>query len=117
GAIAIGRGSRVSVAGRATSTRQRAVKALWRALTAPGGRRARSAPPAGGDRVRILLLHANGMGGTIRAVFHLAGYLARTRDVEIVSVIRESAEPFFPVPPGVRIRYLDDRLGDRKSVV
>ena len=107
----------MSVARRATSTLQRAVKALWRALTAPGGRRARSAPPAGGDRVRILLLHANGMGGTIRAVFHLAGYLARTRDVEIVSVIRESAEPFFPVPPGVRIRYLDDRLGGRNGLL
>lgn len=92
-------------------------KALLKALEARDRRRARTAPPRSGHEVRILLLHANGMGGTIRTVFNLAGHLARTRDVEIVSVVRERETPFFPVPPGVRIRYLDDRLPRRKGLL
>ncbi|GAA5059036.1 glycosyltransferase involved in cell wall biosynthesis [Thermocatellispora tengchongensis] len=84
-----------------------------RLLEAINRRRAEHAPPPSAAKVRILLLHANGMGGTIRTVLNLAGYLARERDVEIVSVLREAAEPFFPVPPGVRISYLDDRLARR----
>lgn len=73
----------------------------WRALTAP---------PPSTHRVRILLLHANGMGGTIRTVFNQASYLAATgHDVEIVSILREAEQPFFPLDPRVRLRYLDDR--------
>ncbi|GAA2873287.1 glycosyltransferase family 4 protein [Streptosporangium fragile] len=66
--------------------------------------------------MRILLHHAYGMGGTIRTVLNLAGYLARERDVEVVSVVRTAKKPFFPVPPGVRVSFLDDRTGRRSPV-
>ncbi|WP_319018879.1 glycosyltransferase family 4 protein [Microbispora sitophila] len=96
---------------------RKAARVVVRALEARDRQRARSAPPPDGREIRILLLHANGMGGTIRTVFNLAGYLARTHDVEIVSVVREREEPFLPVPPGVRVRYLDDRLPRRKGLL
>ncbi|WP_240809233.1 glycosyltransferase family 4 protein [Microbispora catharanthi] len=96
---------------------RKAARAVVRALEARDRQRARSAPPPDGHEIRILLLHANGMGGTIRTVFNLAGYLARTHDVEIVSVVREREEPFLPVPPGVRVRYLDNRLPRRKGLL
>ncbi|MEO3791819.1 glycosyltransferase family 4 protein [Nonomuraea sp. B10E15] len=73
-------------------------------------RRGRKAPPPTTRQVRILLLHANGMGGTIRTVFNLASHLAKEHDVEIVSILKESEHPFFPIDPRVRFRYLDDRL-------
>ncbi|TDD46671.1 glycosyltransferase family 4 protein [Nonomuraea terrae] len=73
-------------------------------------RKARNAPPPSTKQVRILLLHAHGMGGTIRTVFNLAGYLADEHDVEIVSILKEAEKPFFPVDPRVRFRFLDDRL-------
>ncbi|MGW0481617.1 glycosyltransferase family 4 protein [Nonomuraea sp. NPDC003214] len=73
-------------------------------------RKARHAPPPSTRRIRILLLHANGMGGTIKTVFNLAGYLAERHEVEIVSILREAEEPFFPIDPRVRLTYLDDRL-------
>ncbi|MET8867013.1 glycosyltransferase family 4 protein [Nonomuraea sp. NPDC004580] len=73
-------------------------------------RKARTAPPPSTRRIRILLLHAHGMGGTIRTVFNLAGYLADEHEVEIVSVLKEAEQPFFPIDPRVTFRYLDDRL-------
>ncbi|WP_214317749.1 glycosyltransferase [Nonomuraea sediminis] len=73
--------------------------------------RRRASGPADTRHVRFLLLHANGMGGTIRTVFTLAGSLAAEHDVEIVSVIRTRQEPFFPVPHGVRVSYLVDLVG------
>ncbi|MEV0349773.1 glycosyltransferase family 4 protein [Nonomuraea sp. NPDC050680] len=73
-------------------------------------RKVRKAPPPSTDKVRILILHAYGMGGTIRTVFNLASYLAENHDVEIVSILKEAEEPFFPIDPRVKFRFLDDRL-------
>ncbi|MFI6600595.1 glycosyltransferase family 4 protein [Nonomuraea sp. NPDC050536] len=83
---------------------------LVTALRAANRYRSLRAAPPDTRQVKILLLHANGMGGTIRTVFNLAESLAAERDVEIVSVIRTKERPFFPVPAGVRVSYLVDRL-------
>ncbi|MEU8382886.1 glycosyltransferase family 4 protein [Streptosporangium sp. NPDC048865] len=96
--------------------REGAGRAALRLLRALNARRARRAPAPDTGTVRILLQHAYGMGGTIRTVLNLAGHLARERDVEIVSVIRTAREPFFPIPPGVRVSFLDDRTGPRGPV-
>jgi glycosyltransferase involved in cell wall biosynthesis len=66
------------------------------------GRATRSEGP-----VRLLLAHAWGMGGTIRTTLTVAGHLAQTRDVELVSLIRRRKRPFFPFPPGVTTRVLE----------
>ncbi|MER5650926.1 glycosyltransferase family 4 protein [Streptosporangium sp. NPDC002524] len=92
-------------------------KAVYRLFEAMNRRRARTAPPPSTHEIRILILHAYGMGGTIRTVFNLAGYLASTgHDVEIVSILKEAEEPFFPVDPRVRFRFLDDRLVPRTGL-
>ncbi|MEA2290902.1 MAG: hypothetical protein QOD55_2899 [Solirubrobacteraceae bacterium] len=80
-------------------------------------------PPRGGaplpaaprTRVCIVILHAYGMGGTIRSVLNVAGRLAQRCDVEIVSVQRRRDTPFFALPAGVRVTVLDDRRPGRRS--
>jgi glycosyltransferase involved in cell wall biosynthesis len=63
-----------------------------------------------GPDVFILVLSAWGMGGTVRAVHNLAGYLAQRHDVRLISVYRRRQEPFFgSFPPGVSAVALDDR--------
>ena len=62
-------------------------------------------PPEPGP-VRFVLLHAYGMGGTIRTVLNLAGHLAVTREVEVISVVRNREKPFFAFPDGVRVTAL-----------
>ena len=76
--------------------------ALRLAALLPRGR----ATPSPGP-VRFLLAHAWGMGGTIRTTLTIAGDLAQRHDVEVVSVLRRRERPFFPFPPGVRVRALD----------
>jgi glycosyltransferase involved in cell wall biosynthesis len=77
------------------------------ATGARGGTRRRA--EGGRAPVRILLMHAFGMGGTIRTTLNLAGELAQSNEVELVSVIRTRDRPFFPLPNGVRVDALEDR--------
>jgi glycosyltransferase involved in cell wall biosynthesis len=72
-------------------------------------RRRRRRRPAGDPRtVRVLLLHAYGMGGTIRTALNLVEALARTRPVDVVSVTRRRDKPFFSFPAGVVVTALVD---------
>lgn len=81
--------------------------ALHRLALALLARRRTAAPDDGGD-VRIVLLHAWGMGGTIRTTLELAHHLTRSgRRVEIVSMVRRRREPFFALPDGVRVSALE----------
>lgn len=68
---------------------------------------------SGAPTVRILLTNAYGMGGTIRSTFNLAGALASSRPVEIVSVRKHRARPFFELPAGVGLRVLEDKTARR----
>ncbi|HEV2812118.1 MAG TPA: glycosyltransferase, partial [Solirubrobacteraceae bacterium] len=71
-------------------------------------------PQDDGD-VRILLMHAWGLGGTIRTTFNVAGHLAQRRDVEILSVVRRRERPFFAFPEGVTVTALDDQRRGRRG--
>jgi glycosyltransferase involved in cell wall biosynthesis len=103
----------------ALSPPRRSRPTLWqlrayRAATATARtilRRRPAARPAPGERpkVTILLQHAWGMGGTIRATLNAAGVLARDYDVEILSLLRRRDEPFFAFPPGVTVTAIDDQ--------
>ena len=78
------------------------------ALQLAGLRRGGGKPD--GRDVRIVVLHAWGMGGTVRAALSLAEALAGSgRSVEIVSVVRRSSTPFFPFPDGVDVTAVDDQ--------
>ncbi|WP_329520926.1 glycosyltransferase family 4 protein [Spirillospora sp. NBC_01491] len=109
--------SDVSVAARARRGLRRGRRPVHRVLrrgalcaARPVVRWRRTPPPGERLRVRVLLQHAHGTGGTIRTVLNLCGYLADHHDIEIVSVLRSRAEPFYPVPARVRVRFADDRL-------
>ncbi|MEU4835466.1 glycosyltransferase family 4 protein [Streptosporangium sp. NPDC023615] len=72
-----------------------------------------TAPRARGPeamRIRYLLLHAYGMGGTIRTVINQANAMAAAgHDVEIASVVRRRERPQFPIDERVRLLTLSDQ--------
>ena len=60
-------------------------------------------------RIRYVLLHAFGTGGTIRTVINQANTLvAAGHDIELVSLLRHKDEPWFPLDPRVTITSLTD---------
>src|SRR4051794_12969017 len=73
--------------------------------------RRRPGPPpiASRGKVTFLLMHAWGMGGTIRTSLNVAGHLAQSREVEILSIVRRRHNPFFEFPPGISITAVDDQ--------
>jgi glycosyltransferase involved in cell wall biosynthesis len=81
------------------------------------GRRSHARPrgPASRQRITIVLLHAWGMGGTIRTTFNLAEHLAEHHEVEVLSLVRRRDRPFFPFPEGVRVTALDDQRPGRRG--
>jgi glycosyltransferase involved in cell wall biosynthesis len=94
----------------------RLVRALAMRLAGalPPPRRAAGRPAGARTQVCIVILHAYGMGGTIRSVLNVAGQLARHCDVELVTVHRRRDRAFFALPDGVRVTALDDRRPGRR---
>ena len=62
-------------------------------------------------KITFLVVTADAMGGTERAVFTQAEHLVRDHEVEVLSVLRTSETPFFALDPRLRIRYLVDAVG------
>jgi glycosyltransferase involved in cell wall biosynthesis len=91
----------------------RLATALARAVLRRRGPAWPRAGSAEGTKVTILIANAYAMGGTVRTVLNLAGFLAQHHEVEIVSVQRQRAKPFFPLPPGVKVRVVDDQREDK----
>jgi glycosyltransferase involved in cell wall biosynthesis len=87
----------------------RLATALARAILRHRGRAWPRARSAERTKVTILIANAYAMGGTVRTVLNLAGFLAQHHDVEILSVQRLRAKPFFPLPAGVKVRVIDDQ--------
>ncbi|MEU4571125.1 glycosyltransferase family 4 protein [Nonomuraea sp. ATR24] len=67
-------------------------------------------------KIRYLMLHAYGMGGTIRTVINQANAMAEYgHDVEIISVVRRREKAQFAIHPGVRVSTLVDQRQGRQA--
>lgn len=61
-----------------------------------------------------MLLESSALDGTVRSTFTLADELSRRHDVEILSVLRNTDAPAFPLSDRVRLHHLVDRRGDAR---
>lgn len=105
----------------AGSPSSRAARLLLRALArigtaAPSGALGQRANSPARPPVYFLLLHAYGMGGTIRTTMNTANYLAAHGwRVEILSVLRRRDHVSFPLDRRVKVRTLvDSRMSAAK---
>jgi glycosyltransferase involved in cell wall biosynthesis len=78
------------------------VSAIWHGRHRPD-------PTRDTAQMRVLLLHAYGLGGTIRTTLNLVDQLRHHRSVEVVSVVRRRRHPRLPFPLGLRVSVLDDQ--------
>src|SRR4051794_17546254 len=80
-------------------------------------RRRRGPSRHGPPPVVFLLGNAYGIGGTTRTCLNLAGHLAATRPVEVVSLVRERTEPVFAFAPSLTVTPLVDRRAGRADLL
>ncbi|GAA3561717.1 hypothetical protein GCM10022419_047990 [Nonomuraea rosea] len=67
-------------------------------------------------KIRYLMLHAYGMGGTIRTVVNQANAMAAAgHDVELVSLVRRRETPQFGLDPRISITTLVDQRDGRQQ--
>jgi len=81
--------------------------ALAAATLRPRGAAATDPTAAPQPTVRVLLLHAFGLGGTVRTSFNLAEALAGRRPVELISLVRRRDAPF--LEPSANVAVVDDQ--------
>ncbi|ROT31094.1 stealth conserved region 3 domain-containing protein [Micromonospora sp. HM5-17] len=62
-------------------------------------------------KITFLLMTADAMGGTERAVLTQAEYLAQRHTVEVLSVYRTSQRSFYQTDDRIRVHYLIDQTG------
>jgi glycosyltransferase involved in cell wall biosynthesis len=63
----------------------------------------------GERRVYFLVSNADAPGGLVRVVVNLANHFAELFDVEIISVFRRSAAPFYTISDRVKVTHLLDQ--------
>ncbi|MFD8203904.1 stealth conserved region 3 domain-containing protein [Streptomyces sp. NPDC003470] len=62
-------------------------------------------------KITFLLLTADAVGGTERAVFNQAAELVANHDVRVLSILKTQPKLFFPIDERIRVDYLIDRTG------
>jgi glycosyltransferase involved in cell wall biosynthesis len=92
----------------AVKAMQAVATALLRLVIGRSRRRRRGAE-FGTGKVYVLLFNAYGIGGTVRTTLSLVERLAKSHDVELVSMIRRRTRPHFRFPDGIEVSVVDDR--------
>src|SRR5256885_6739402 len=109
----------VAVAARLTNRLKSVlVRTARRALLewARGSGAVRNRDGAARPKVYFLLMHAWGMGGTIRTTLNTAAHLAQHHEVEVLGMIRTRDRPFFDFPDEVLLTpIVDDRARARRG--
>src|ERR1043165_7721676 len=62
-------------------------------------------------KITFLLLTADAVGGTERAVFNQAAELVGNHDVRVMSILKTQPQLFFPIDERIRVDYLIDQTG------